>query len=308
MSPFHGRTRAAASRTRPSGFTLVELLVVIAIIALLVGLLVPAVQKVREASARTSCANNLKQIGLGIHSYEDINKTLPPSRLSDLHATWAVLIMPFIEQENAYKHWRVRNTYYSQTLPARSVTVPIYFCPARRSPDTPPTESIDGDRDDDDGPLGPHTPGALGDYGACSGTNNCDGADCTDVANGAFRVDTDEKDTLVGARRIVDITDGLSSTIFVGEKHVNIDHFGEGVLDCSIYNGDYLTCSARSAGPGFPLAQSPKDTVISFGSYHPDICQFVMGDGSVHAIANNTPNKVMALLANISDGQTVPDF
>ncbi len=186
--------------------------------------------------------------------------------------------------------------------------VPIYFCPSRRAPDTAPTQSIAGDQNDDFGPLGPHIPGALGDYGACTGTENCDGADCTDPANGAFRVDTDERDKNVGAIRIADITDGLSSTIFVGEKHVHLNHFGEGVLDCSIYNGDYYTCSTRSAGPKYLLAKSATDSVVGFGSYHPDICQFVMGDGSVHALTLGIRPQTLALLANIADGEVAPEF
>ena len=81
------------------------------------------------------------------------------------------------------------------------------------------------------------------------------------------------------------ITDGLSNTILAGDKHVLTGYFGCGVLDCSLYNGDYWMCSSRSIGPNYPLAQKFNDSVIGFGGYHFGICEFLMGDGSVRAIA-----------------------
>ncbi len=289
------------------GFSLIELLVVIGIIGVLIGLTLPAIQKVREASYQTQCQNNLKQIGLALHMYNNVNNRLPPSRLSDLHATWAVLILPYLEQGNLYQQWVIPNTYYDQSDAARLTPVPLYFCPVRRSSKSTPAASISGDSNDDPGP-GPHVPGALGDYAACTGTDNCDGADCTGAFNGAFRVEFNQFGKQIGAVKFDEISDGLSNTFFVGEKHVTQGAWGTGPLDCSLYNGDYWICSTRSASPGYPLAQSKTDTNPRFGSYHAGLCHFLMGDGSVRPLVNGTDPKILALLSNIADGIPVPSF
>jgi prepilin-type N-terminal cleavage/methylation domain-containing protein len=133
------------ARVPRRGFTLIELLVVIAVISVLIGLLLPAVQKAREAASRISCANNLKQIGLALHLYHNDHDRLPPNRLDGPRATWAVLILPYLEQDNLYRRWDLARSYYEQPGVSRTTPVPGYFCPSRRTASGPGQLSIDGD-------------------------------------------------------------------------------------------------------------------------------------------------------------------
>jgi prepilin-type N-terminal cleavage/methylation domain-containing protein/prepilin-type processing-associated H-X9-DG protein len=306
--------------TRRNGWTLIELLVVIAIIAVLIGLLLPAVQQVREAAARSQCANNLKQIGLAIHNYHDVNKTLPPSRLGvGGYASWCVLILPYLEQQNVYSLWDTTQTYYLQQPQARTTAVAVFYCPTRRSP---PLLSTNYDVPSNGIPDTNMYPGALGDYG-CNGGQYaqnpdvdlpaCMGAMCyasAQISNG--KVVTAKSQTSLNS-----ITDGTSNTLLVGERHVPRVYFGMSGTgpapngDGSIYNGDYPRSFTRIGGlPSFSLGQGPNDTSgpyhCRFGSWHPGICQFVFADGHVASLNNDIDMTTLGLLCVRNDGQVVP--
>ncbi len=301
------------SRVRQrAGFTLIELLVVIAIIGVLIGLLLPAVQKVRESANRMSCANNLKQMGLALHSYHDVNSALPYSR-RDPGDTWAVLLMPYIEQENLYKQWnRNQISYYLQTDQARETPVKLFFCPTRRGPTDAPAVSLSGDINNNGAGL-PHVPGALGDYACNAGSR-------TDAGSGALTNNDDSDPNNIPAGRVPangpfwkrsaaslltfqNITDGLSNTLFIGEKHIPRGGFGN-PPDSAFYNGDHRNYC--TTGIGAPLRGiDSTSTGVQFGSWHPGICQFVLGDGSVRALHVSISPTQLEYYAARADGQVI---
>lgn len=282
-----------------AGFTLVELLVVIAIIGVLVALLLPAVQQARESSRRTQCANNLKQIGLAINNFEDTYKVVPYTRL-DTRETWAVLLLQYLEQGNLFNQWDLKKQYYDQIPAVRETTLKVYVCPTRRSP---PKKSLGGDVHQDG--TRPHIPGGVGDYTASSGTpagtnDYYEGGTFsgtlytqTNAANGVFWY----KGPI--PMRFSMISDGISNTLFIGEKHIPVKNLN---MEGSIYNGDHGN-SFKKAGVGAALVRNPNATSGNFGSWHPGVCQFVFGDGSVRALRNEMDLNVLGYLAHRFEGQ-----
>jgi prepilin-type N-terminal cleavage/methylation domain-containing protein len=296
------------------GFTLIELLVVIAIIAILIALLIPAVQKVREAAARMSCQNNLKQMGLAVHNYHDANGFVPPDRIANTYATWAVLILPYIEQDNVYKLWDLQLRYSRQPNLGNANdpcprNIKTYFCPSRRS--VPSSFSVN----DQNANCSPARPGGRGDYAANGGSldNSSDGV-MINAANGARGVLPDgtvvtgnfamrDQGTRIiswrGQVTIPAISDGTSNTLLIGEKHLTPAQVASGDgPDRSIF-GPIRNAYRRNAGVGIqdgvverhPLVSDPQRPGAipneRFGSWHPGVCQFVMCDGSVRGLKNS---------------------
>jgi len=300
-------------------FSLIELLVVIAIIAILIGLLLPAVQKVRESAVRTQCINQIGQIGKAVHQYNHDYSVLPPARVDyDGGATWCVLLLPYLDNDNLYNLWDQTLRYYQQSDEARQTQVKVYYCPARRNPS--PTSISEDKAPTDVSQIGfpdrnPHT-GVLGDY-ACS-VGDDGSVYNTEKSKGAMilaKYKTGPNNTIQSwsSRTTMEsIDDGPSNTIFIGEKHVPLGQFGkQGAGDGSIFNGDPGNQNAaRLAGEGFTLARTPSDSYnIQFGSYHANgVTQFLMGDGRVISLRPDISGTILSRYTTRDDGEVIPDY
>jgi prepilin-type N-terminal cleavage/methylation domain-containing protein/prepilin-type processing-associated H-X9-DG protein len=206
---------------RSRGFTLIELLVVIAIIAILIGLLLPAVQKVREAAARMKCSNNLKQIALAAHNYESANGTLPPYQHTKVFGTTtrtsngsiAAMILPYVEQANKFNLFNFDFDVNSDAKidpsvpgtftngPARAQDVPYFLCPSDPSANSYPAFPAPGDS----GRLSYH-----GSHGASSNVRNGTGI------GGVFSMPFTNGQVMKGYALLA-ITDGTSNTAMFAE-------------------------------------------------------------------------------------------
>jgi prepilin-type N-terminal cleavage/methylation domain-containing protein/prepilin-type processing-associated H-X9-DG protein len=287
------------SPLRRNAFTLIELLVVIAIIAILIGLLVPAVQNVRSAAARLQCQNNLKQMGLALHNYHDANQHLPPPRGTHLGSThvftefrgWMCEILPDLEQDNLAREMYT-DPWYNGFFSTFNTPVKAYLCPSD------PRNLL---------AVAPGS-GALTSYVGVTGSDNDVNAQFNGPTNGMFNVSS-------GGVRLTDVSDGTSNTLLVGERppttDLNIGWWGasdyDNLLSTRQLYGDIFGAPGCVLpglyGPGRLNGPCNGDG-NHFWSFHTGGGNWVFADGSVHFL----PYSASALtvpLASRNGGEVV---
>jgi len=298
------------------GFTLIELLVVIAIIAVLIGLLLPAVQKVREAAARSQCQNNLKQLGIAMHNYNSTHGYFPPgqqtihvSKNVTLQHSWTPFILPFIEQGNLAERYNF-NANWDDKLTndngVNQVTIKLFLCPSAGT----------------DRPTGNNR--GLLDYAAVNQINHTK----TDwIPKPPLTRIPPSDPTFVGVlgheilpgkkvgRTILEIRDGTTNTLMLAEDAGRNDHWVMGKLAGSTSNGPWANPGSAVIVRGFnsQTLNFPGPCAVNctndreIYSFHIGIAQALFADGSVRSLRAGTDVNVIYALTTRREGEVVPE-
>jgi prepilin-type N-terminal cleavage/methylation domain-containing protein/prepilin-type processing-associated H-X9-DG protein len=294
----HSNRRFNNSLTARKGFTLIELLVVIAIVAILIALLLPAVQQVREAARRMRCKNNLKQIGLALHNYHDTAGSLPPQAVVDRSGpeetgwwSWRVRILPQLEQNALYQQFDLREDIWANAnkyKPYTSRKIEVFMCPS-----DPHVERIaesfeyfpDGEAY------------ALTSYFGSRGSGESSPDD------GVFPA-------VNHTVALKDITDGTSQTILIGERPADSSlEWGWWAAGVGI-DGEGLGDHVLDAWEGFysgDLSDTAAD-VTHFWSAHSGGAQFALCDGSVRFLSYAMDRDVFTALTTRDGGEVASGF
>jgi prepilin-type N-terminal cleavage/methylation domain-containing protein len=301
---------------RKSGFTLIELLVVIAIIAILVALLLPAVQQAREAARRSQCKNNLKQIGLAMHNYHEVNKGFPVAQYSCCWGTWVVGIMPFIDQGALYKKYEINKKYGIPSDTARynhSVNRPVVV--TRLSTLSCPSDSWGT----------PFAKITNHNYAVNFGNTSYSQRTVNGVVfQGApFLISGNRRPAK--NQRFRDVVDGTSNTILVGEVLQGIGRDLRGFswwgdasqftaylqpnsnLPDRIYTSFYCR---NEPNLGLPCARSTGSNPTMFGarSHHHGGVHVALCDGSTKYISDDIDQRTWRALSSARGGETIGEF
>ncbi len=296
------------------GFTLVELLVVIAIIGVLVSLLLPAVQSAREAARRMKCQNNLKQIGLALHNYHDTFLVMPPGAIKSNQTSWHAFILPFAEQKNLYDQFVfTQGAYNSGTNQIGRganglVKVPFYLCPSSQAErmmlPVPPNNINAPDLVNGVSPYTTHYYGSMGPKGAGLGGSTYN---FRNTGQGGFgQQGIFEVESRV---RIAEITDGTANTFLVGENSFHDQQFGSRFRNWmrgTDANGSDHICGCRNIINSINTRIAAVSTVyndIPMASHHPNGTNFVLCDGAVRFMSQNTDVGSYKALASRDGGE-----
>jgi prepilin-type N-terminal cleavage/methylation domain-containing protein/prepilin-type processing-associated H-X9-DG protein len=298
-------------------FTLVELLVVIAIIGILIGLLMPAVQAAREAARRSSCSNNLHQLGVAIQNYHDRSRAFPPG--ANLHLTedlsgisWRVLILNELEETTLYNEVKPLNDGGAGNWSCQYNIVEGYLCPSLPRPSDGNTSLKEA-----------HYAGVAG-PGRNGKRISLEQFTCGDVAYDGvffpvFKAPTAGNSKLLpgSGTRIAKITDGTSKTLAIGERNFNLSDWMTGglwegspatlICDRSAKNVSYrINTPVNSAGKFVDTDGTTKKMLsndLVFGSNHSGGAQFCFADGSVSLINEDIDFTVYQDMCTIAGGE-----